>query len=141
VDRPKPRARKHRDDRLWYQWKVYSNPVSVPHPEPRERLRCPANFGVELSVSESAGRLRSGTGAVVGFKNDRWLISSGEEMPIETILDNIELSPAKPLNSGLRKIMRKRHIPPFSPKKLLRNLLPELSWVKNALLIFVDISA
>jgi hypothetical protein len=96
---------------------------------------------VELSIGECAGRLRSGTGAVVRFKDNRWLISSGEEMPIETILDNIELSPAKPLNSRLRKIVGEHHIPPFSPKKLLRNLLPELSWVKDALLIFVNISA
>ena len=117
VRRADARARQHRNRELRNQRHVERDAIAALNVRVFQNVRKLADFGVQLLISERA-RLAGFT-----FPDQRGFVASpGGEMPVETVVRDIDLAADKPL--GVRWVPLQNRVPLLEPVKLLRPCAP-----------------
>jgi len=115
VNRSDARTSEHRNGQLGNHGQINTHAIALSHallPKHIGKLIDPL---VQVAIADVLRRLIG----IVRLKEYGRLIGSIEQMPVETILRNVQLRPLKPLHLRLGKIPAQHLVPGLTPKKML----------------------
>ena len=135
MDGPNTGACQTGNGQLWSHWHVKTDPISFFSAIAFKHVGESTNAAVQFFVSDLLGRFIR----VVRFEQNGHLVSSGCEMPVQTIFRDVQFSAQKPLYRWGFKLPFQGFVPLLFPVECFCFLTPESFWIGNTFTVLLMI--